>query len=34
MCEDCDYEWEYSGAMFYATCPRCRSNVKIGDRSD
>jgi len=24
------YEWDYQGANpFYATCPRCRSSVKI-----
>ncbi len=26
----CMYDWEYSGASkFYATCPRCKSSVRV-----
>ncbi len=26
----CKYEWDYKGENpFYATCPRCKSSVKV-----
>ena len=26
----CQYKWQYKGlSIFYASCPRCRHNVKI-----
>lgn len=31
-CHKCGKVWEYSGKNFvYATCPDCKSSVKIGD---
>lgn len=30
----CRYVWEYGGkAKFYASCPRCKSSVRIGKQS-
>jgi len=28
-CRKCDYEWETKSKMFYVSCPRCQSKVKI-----
>jgi len=28
-CDKCGYEWEYTGEMHWATCPRCKSSVKV-----
>lgn len=28
-CTFCGYEWDYNGAMYYATCPRCQKKTKI-----
>ena len=29
-CKKCGYSWEYKGkSKFYASCPRCRTNIKI-----
>jgi len=33
----CMYEWDYKGeSPFYATCPRCKSSVKVkrGDTNE
>ena len=31
VCGRCGYEWEYGGkSEWYASCPRCRSSVKVG----
>lgn len=28
----CKYQWEYGGkAKFYASCPRCRANVRVAE---
>jgi len=30
-CKRCNYEWDYSGkSEWYTSCPRCRTNVKVG----
>jgi len=27
---ECGYKWDYSGeALWYVSCPRCRSNIRI-----
>ena len=32
---DKPYEWDYQGqSPFYATCPRCRSTIKIENKKD
>lgn len=32
--EECGYEWDYNGESdFYATCPRCKSSVKIPEEA-
>ena len=29
------YEWDYRGENpFYATCPRCKTSIKIEDQKD
>ena len=36
-CQRCKKEWEYKGDnKFYATCPDCKTSVKIkkGDQDD
>lgn len=31
-CQRCDYEWDYKGSReYYATCPNCKSSVRIDD---
>ena len=30
-CKTCDYEWEYKGESYWATCPRCRKLNKVSD---
>lgn len=33
-CNRCEYEWDYKGSGYmYTSCPRCRTNVRIGDRN-
>lgn len=27
-CEKCGYKWEYTGKLWYATCPRCNGKTK------
>lgn len=29
-CSKCGYEWDYSGDMFTATCPRCSYKTETG----
>ena len=32
VCHKCGRDWEYKGqARFFATCPSCHTNVKIGE---
>jgi len=32
QCKKCGKEWDYKGDnKFYATCPDCKSSVKIGE---
>ena len=28
-CHRCDYEWDYTGEMYQATCPRCGAKVTV-----
>lgn len=29
-CGKCNYDWSYKGkSRFYATCPMCKTNVKL-----
>lgn len=29
-CQRCGYEWDYKGkSKWYASCPRCRTTVKV-----
>ena len=31
-CGKCGYEWDYQGnSNYYTSCPRCRSNIRVGD---
>lgn len=30
-CHRCSYEWDYNGQGYYATCPRCRTTIKVRD---
>lgn len=35
ICHNCQYKWEYKGeSQFYATCPRCRYNVRIKNKDE
>lgn len=30
VCQNCLYKWVYKGdALFYASCPRCKSSVSL-----
>lgn len=33
-CENCRYDWNYSGEMFRATCPRCGKKTPTGLREE
>lgn len=33
-CSHCGYEWEYSGEMWTATCPRCNRKTETGLKPD
>jgi formylmethanofuran dehydrogenase subunit E len=34
-CHRCGYEWNYQGrSEWYACCPRCKTNVKIGGKAE
>lgn len=34
-CKRCGYVWDFSGkAKWYASCPRCRTTVRIKDIDD
>lgn len=33
-CDACGYEWTYGGELQYATCPSCRSNVRVDAHKD
>lgn len=40
-CQKCTLVWEYKGEKkpsddfpVYVTCPRCRSNIKMGNRGE
>jgi predicted Zn-ribbon and HTH transcriptional regulator len=28
-CPKCGYEWDYKGRLIVATCPSCKSSVKV-----
>ncbi|MDI6884554.1 MAG: nucleotidyltransferase family protein [Hadesarchaea archaeon] len=33
-CGRCGYEWDYGGkSEWYASCPRCRTTVRVGERA-
>lgn len=33
-CQRCEHEWDYTGqSQYYATCPCCKSSVKVEDES-
>jgi len=31
-CKKCDYEWDYSGKLFMATCPCCSVKNKTNEK--
>jgi len=34
-CQRCDYNWDYQGeGDYYATCPNCKSSVKIPEKEE
>jgi predicted Zn-ribbon and HTH transcriptional regulator len=30
-CDNCGYEWDYTGRLQKATCPSCQSKTDVGD---